>query len=149
MKFNEPYTSTTMNYQRLYVQGFLKKEAHEKKLFQAKTYYKRYFVLDHKMQAFRIHKTNNIHSEFKAFTYSDIQRVTYPPEEDEKNQRKDKLRNRWEFKFHLQTTERIYILCAASYDERLLFVHTFKWIVEINAYQTDLYFQKKIASKNR
>ena len=47
IEVNQTYLSPTMSYQRLSVQGFLKKEVASNKFFQKSMLYKRYFVLDH------------------------------------------------------------------------------------------------------
>ena len=72
VQYNCTYLSPTMSYQRYAVQGFLKKDAKETKLFQRKSIYKRYFVLDHNAKKMRIHKTNDPMSEYKLYNYQDI-----------------------------------------------------------------------------
>ena len=51
---------------------------------------------------------------------------------------KSKIQERWSFKFTLQTAERMFTLHTSSHDERLLWIHSFSWIIEINYYYTHL-----------
>ena len=44
---------------------------------------------------------------------------------------------RWSFKFDLYTTQRTYTLYAPSIDEKFMWYHTFKWIVECNYFEKD------------
>ena len=60
-----------MSYQRLSVQGFIKKKGEESGMFK-KSKYKRYFTLDHYKMRMRIHKTNDPKSEYKLFHYNEI-----------------------------------------------------------------------------
>lgn len=74
-----------MSYQRLAVQGFLKKQAREVKIFFKKnTKYKRYFVLDHNAKKMRVHTSNDPMSEYKLFGYNDILSVSIKKEPKEK-----------------------------------------------------------------
>ena len=57
----------------------LKKNLKKRKLFQKKTKYKRYFVLDHNAKKMRVHQTNDPHSEYKLMSYSDIIDVRSEP----------------------------------------------------------------------
>jgi hypothetical protein len=41
-----------------------------------------------------------------------------------------KIRERWSYKFELITDDRTYLLYTVSEDEKYLWVHTFKWIIE-------------------
>ena len=129
------YISPILSYQRFAVQGFLKKEVKEAKLFQKKKKYKRYFVMDHNAKKMRIHQSNDPTSEYKLFNYTDILEVIEPVQTVEERM---KIRERWTFNFIVVTKQREFVLFAASNDERELWLHTFNWIVECNAFSNAL-----------
>jgi hypothetical protein len=82
----------------------------------------------------RIHQTNDPHSEYKLLQYSDIKDVRTEP-----ISLKDKMviQERWSFKFDIYCTQRTYTLYAPSVDEKHMWYHTFKWIVECNFFEKD------------
>jgi len=83
----------------------------------------------------RIHQRNDPFSEFKVFKFSDIQAVSMKPLTLEE---KTKIQERWSFEFILKTEIREFVLYATSHDERLLWMHAFKWIIELNSYDLSL-----------
>jgi hypothetical protein len=80
----------------------------------------------------RVHQTNDPHSEYKLLSYSDIIDVRSEPMKAEE---KRTIQERWSFKFDLYTTKRTYTLYAPSIDEKNMWYHTFKWIVEQNFFE--------------
>lgn len=131
IEFHLPYISPTMSYQRHSVQGFLKKYVDTVKFFQKSLKYKRYFTLDHNAKKMRIHRSNDPQSEYKLFEYKDILGMNLSvPNLDQKMA----IQERWSFKFTLVTQRRLYVLFAASMDERNLWIHTFTWILAKNRF---------------
>ena len=70
--FSQGYSSPTMVYSRFLVQGYLLKEFREKKVYHLRTNNKRWFVLDHTAMKMRIHKSSDLHSQFKTVKYAEI-----------------------------------------------------------------------------
>ena len=118
-----------MSYNKYNVQGFLKKNVNENKFFQKNKKHKRYFTLDHNSKRMRVHQSNDPNSEYKLFEYRDILALNLSiPQPNQKMA----IQERWSFKFTLVTTRRLYVLYAASMDERNLWIHTFTWILARN-----------------
>ena len=88
-------------------------------------------MLDHNAKSMRIYKTNDPKSSFHPFKYSEIIDVKC---EEIKLEDKRALHERFSFKFELYTSKRPFILYASSMDEKLMWYHTFKWIVEMNQF---------------
>ena len=127
------------------MQGFLKKQVKDKGLFQRKDKtLKRYFVLDHHSKKMRIHKTNDPKSEYTLFEYNEIFNID---EYQLTIEQKMKICERWSFSFVLSTSKRDYKLYAASNDERDLWVHCFKWIIESNAFIVFMNHSKYFSDK--
>lgn len=120
-----------MSYNKYSVQGFLKKRVNEVKFLQKSSVYKRYFTLDHNSKKMRVHQTNDPNSEYKMFEYVEIQAMNLPIGN---LQNKMTIQERWSFEFSLVTKRRVYMLYAASMDERNLWIHTFSWILARNHY---------------
>lgn len=97
--------------------------------------YKRYFTLDHNSKRMRIHQTNDPSSEYKLFEYRDIVALNLPIPT---LQQKMTIQERWSFEFTLVTSKRVFILYAASMDERNLWIHTFTWILARNHFMQEL-----------
>ena len=56
VKFNIPYVSPTLTYQRYLIHGFLKKQPRQVSRLAFNSVQKRYFVLDHKKMKISIYK---------------------------------------------------------------------------------------------
>jgi hypothetical protein len=57
------------------------------------------------------------------------------------------LHERWSFKFELYTNKRPYILYSASMEEKMMWYHTFKWIIEYNQFSSSV--QNKLTLFNQ
>ena len=58
------------------------------------------------------------------------------------DQKKFVVVERWSFPFTLVTCDRTYELQASCEDERLLWVHSFTWIIEQNYFKVKIYLDK-------
>ena len=72
--------------------------------------------------------SNKVKMEIK---YSDVKEVI---ERELTPKELMKIKERWEYDFYLKTNCRDFELYCASQDERELWLHTFRWICECNAY---------------
>ena len=98
----------------------------ESKIFHKKLKFKRYFILDHVAQRLKIYKTNENTSKFKLHDYSEILDVQVAVLD------KNVIHPRWSYQFTMSTSQREYVLYAASQDELKLWTHTIGWIVSRN-----------------
>ena len=79
----------------------------------------RLFVLNHAEEKMKIEKTNSIMGA-KVIPYKDIIDIDF-----DSSNINTKVHEQYSFDFSLNTTERIFILFAATNNERKLWIHTF------------------------
>ena len=118
----------------------MKKRGQQPNIFRKYQYYKRYFLIDHAAQTVQIHKEAGEDSVSKIIRFQDIQKVFADFGNSKEPNFKKEIK--WGFKFVLAAIDRTYYLQAATHEERLLWIHTFSWIIEQCIYKVKMYLKR-------
>lgn len=108
----------------------MKKRTNTTSIFK-KNYYQRFFKLDHAVREMRIYHDHSLMSKYVSYNYHDILHVEVPILLSE-----DLLgsASKWSFTFRIVLQQRDYILYAPTLNEYQRWLHSFKWIVEMNMF---------------
>ena len=115
------------------MEGTLRKFVEEVKFFQMSVYPKRYFMIDFTLACVQIRYSkakDKIHEAElekieKRIPFRDVTDCYLPRGEIDKAN----LPKNWAFPFYVQTTERIFVLCAKNINERNMWMSGFRYVI--------------------
>jgi len=107
--------------------GELKKKVQELKFWQKKIYPKRYFVIDFSTAVICIRHAKD-DTKFVSVPFREVLDVYIPPPQKESKIKFECSKN-FNFPFYLETKERKYLLFTATFDERIMWIAGFKYII--------------------
>ena len=115
------------------MEGTLRKFVEQVKFFQMSVYPKRYFVIDFTLACVQIRDCKakdkghlmDLEKTQKVIPFRDVTDCYLPKGEIDKAN----LPKNWSFPFYVQTTERVYVLCAKNVNERNMWMAGFRYVI--------------------